>query len=114
MILFRGGSVSYRYMRIFVFFDLPRYTSSENKEANNFRKRLLKDGFLMLQESVYCKLTLNQTAADYVKQRVKKYLPKSGSVMILQVTEKQFSSMDICCDKFYPDIIQNDSKLVII
>lgn len=101
-------------MRIMVFFDLPRNTSIELKEANAFRKKLLKDGFLMLQESVYCKLALNQTAADYVKHRVKKYLPKNGSVMILSVTEKQFAAMEICCDNFVTEILDTDKRLVII
>lgn len=101
-------------MRIMLFFDLPRNTSVEIKEANSFRKRLLKEGFLMLQESVYCKLALNQIACDCIKQRIKRYLPNSGSVMILAVTEKQFSSMEICLDKFVTDVVDSDKRLVII
>ena len=46
---------AYRYMRTLVFFDLPTLTASERKAAAMFRKALIKDGFLMLQESVYCK-----------------------------------------------------------
>ena len=42
----------YRYMRVLLFFDLPRETHSELKSAAKFRKDLLDDGFLMLQESV--------------------------------------------------------------
>ncbi len=101
-------------MRILVFFDLPRNTSLEVKDANVFRKKLLKEGFLMLQESVYCKLVLNQTALEYVKQRVKKHLPKCGSVMILTVTEKQFAAMDICCDKFVSQTVDTAKRLIIL
>lgn len=101
-------------MRVLVFFDLPRNTSLEIKAANSFRKKLLKEGFLMLQESVYCKLVLNQTALEYVKQRVKKDMPKNGSIMILIVTEKQFSAMEICCDSFASATVATDKRLIIV
>lgn len=45
-------------MRILVFFDLPVTTGEERRAYTKFRKFLIKDGFLMLQESVYCKLAL--------------------------------------------------------
>ena len=49
---------AYRYMRVILFFDLPTVTAAERRTATLFRKSLLKDGFLMLQESVYC-ITIN-------------------------------------------------------
>ena len=104
----------YRYMRTLVFFDLPTLTAAERKAAAGFRKALVKDGFLMLQESVYCKLSLNATAAEYVKERVKKYLPPSGSVILMLITEKQFSNMDLCLGKWQSAIVDTDSKLVIL
>ena len=51
--------MSYRYMRVIVFFDLPSVTVAERKEYLRFRKFLLSDGYIMMQESVYCKLALN-------------------------------------------------------
>lgn len=44
--------MSYRYMRILVFFDLPVVTDEERRIYRTFRKYLIKNGFLMLQESV--------------------------------------------------------------
>ena len=38
--------MSYRYMRILVFFDLPTKTSKERNEYTRFRKYLIKSGFL--------------------------------------------------------------------
>lgn len=105
---------SYRYMRTLLFFDLPTVIASERKSAAAFRKALVKDGFLMLQESVYCKLSLNATAADNVRERVKKYLPKEGSVIMLTITEKQFENMDLCLGKISGTIMDNDSKMVIL
>lgn len=97
-----------------MFFDLPTVTASERKIAAAFRKALVKDGFLMLQESVYCKLSLNATAADNVRERVKKYLPNEGSVIMLTITEKQFEGMDLCLGKINGTIMDNDNKMVIL
>ena len=105
---------AYRYMRVILFFDLPSVTATERKSAATFRKALVDDGFLMLQESVYCKLALNGTAVALIKNRVSKYLPKDGNVMILTVTEKQFGSMDICLGARRNKTLDNDSTLVII
>ena len=49
-------------MRMLVFFDLPTETEANRREYRRFRKLLICNGFLMLQESVYCKLLLNSTA----------------------------------------------------
>ena len=43
-------------MRIIVFFDLPVITAKSRRDYYNFRKYLIKSGFVMMQESVYCKL----------------------------------------------------------
>ena len=48
--------MSYRYMRVIVMFDLPVKSSADIREYNHFRKYLIKTGFIMMQESVYCKL----------------------------------------------------------
>lgn len=108
------GSMSFRYMRLLLFFDLPRYTGIENKEANLFRKQLIKLGFIMLQESVYCKLALNDTVMEAIKCKVIKYLPKNGNVMMLKVTEKQFERMEIFCDSQVKQVIDSHERLVII
>ena len=43
-------------MRIIVFFDLPVTTAAKRKAANQFRQFLLKDGYQMLQLSVYSRI----------------------------------------------------------
>ena len=43
-------------MRVMVFFDLPTESLDDKREYRKFRKYLIKKGFMMLQESVYCKL----------------------------------------------------------
>ena len=59
-------------MRVLVFFDLPVVTGENKKEYRRFRKYLLKNGFLMLQESVYCKLALNGTAVKTIADGIHK------------------------------------------
>lgn len=80
-------------MRVIVFFDLPTDTASDRKEYRLFRKRLLKEGYLMLQESVYAKLVVNDAYANAAINRLRKYRPPSGLVQALKVTEKQYASI---------------------
>ena len=82
-----------RHMRIIVFFDLPVTTKKLRKEYTKFRKFLIKEGFFMLQYSVYSKITRNHDDANKYIQKIKKNLPAYGSVRLLTVTEKQYASM---------------------
>lgn len=82
-----------RYMRLMVFFDLPVETAAQRKRYRLFRKFLIKEGYLMLQESVYAKLVTNDGAASAALVRMRKNRPPEGLVQVLKVTEKQFSTM---------------------
>lgn len=101
-------------MRIIVFFDLPTETTEDKKEYRDFRKFLIKKGFLMLQESVYCKLALNMTAADSIVQAVKSSKPKAGLVQLLVITEKQFNKMEFIVGSAQNTVIDSDERLVIL
>lgn len=105
--------MSYRFMRVIVFFDLPTIELEERREYMRFRKFLLKSGFIMLQESVYCKLALNTTVANAVVENVKKNRPAEGLVQLLTVTEKQFSRMEFIVGEKDTEIIDSDERLVI-
>lgn len=83
-----------RFMRLLVFFDLPIETATQRKEYRLFRKFLIKDGYLMMQESVYAKLVVNDGAAGASVMRLRKHRPPEGLVQVLKVTEKQFATMD--------------------
>lgn len=82
-----------RYMRLMVFFDLPNETAKQRKKYRLFRKHLLKEGYLMLQESVYAKLVTNEGAAGAAVTRLRKHRPPEGLVQVLKVTERQFETM---------------------
>lgn len=101
-------------MRVIVFFDLPVTTNTDKKAYRDFRKMLIKSGFMMMQESVYCKIVLNGTAARTIIAHLKKNKPKDGLVQILTVTEKQFSRMETITGKMNEDIINSDERLIIL
>ena len=69
-------------MRIIVFFDLPVVTIENKREYTRFRKYLIKSGFIMMQESVYCKMVLNQTAVTNMVNNIRKNKPEKGLVQI--------------------------------
>lgn len=101
-------------MRVVVFFDLPT-TSLENKrEYRRFRKFLISKGFYMLQESVYCKLTLNKSVANRVMKSIRENSPDEGLIQMLIVTEKQFSKMEYVIGESTSSVLDSDERLVII
>ena len=106
--------MSYRYMRILVFFDLPVTTEDDRRVYRTFRKYLIKSGFLMLQESVYCKLVQNSTVGDAIVENVRKNKPYSGIVQVLKVTEKQYSKMEYIVGNCKTDVLNSDERLVIL
>ena len=61
-----------RVMRTIVFFDLPNIYAKDRRNYNLFRKFLLNEGFLMLQESVYSKLILNSEQSKLLLERIRK------------------------------------------
>lgn len=106
--------MSYRFMRIFVFFDLPTVTPEQRRNYTRFRKHLIKNGFLMLQESVYCRMALNQNAAKTISDNVRRNKPPSGLVQLLTVTEKQFLKMEFITGEFKSDVVDTDERLLIL
>lgn len=102
-------------MRILVFFDLPVVTSEQRTAYAKFRKNLIKEGFLMMQESVYTKLAINRQTMDLEVNRIHAFLPKSGLVQVLTVTEKQFARIKTLLGENYRHSeISTTERLVII
>ena len=97
-------------MRVLVFFDLPVTTSEKRRAYTHFRKFLLKNGFLMLQESVYCKLALNSTAVNAIVENIHKNKPEEGLIQLLTVTEKQYAKMDIIIGEIKSEVLDSDES----
>lgn len=84
---------AYHIMWLFVFFDLPVVTKKERKIAFVFRKNLMKDGFVMMQFSVYIRHCASYESQKVHIKRVKSFVPKTGMVSILSVTDKQYGDI---------------------
>jgi CRISPR-associated endoribonuclease cas2 len=106
--------MNFRYMRVIVFFDLPVLTDANRIDYRTFRKYLVKSGFMMVQESVYCKLAQNSSMADIIVDNIKKNRPHEGLVQVLRVTEKQYSKMDFIVGEKTGDILTTVERLVIL
>lgn len=100
-------------MRVIVLFDLPMETAYEKKSYTRFRKFLLKEGFMMLQKSVYTKLVLNLTAANVVMHNVRSNKPPKGLVQMITITEKQYTRMECVMGESKSDTINTTERLVV-
>jgi CRISPR-associated protein Cas2 len=85
----------FRRMWIAVMFDLPVDTKQARKEYTRFRKKLLNNGYLMLQYSVYARPCPSLENAEVHKKRIKEHVPPNGNVRIVFFTDKQFEKMEV-------------------
>lgn len=101
-------------MRILLFFDLPTDTPRDRKTYSKFRKLLINEGFIMMQESVYTKLALNNSVVNSVKDKIYKNKPPKGIVQMLAITEKQFNSIEYIVRKKDSNVLDNTERMIII
>ena len=101
-------------MRIVVFFDLPVITASQRKIYRTFRKYHVKNGFLMMQDSVYCKLAQNSSVGETIIENIRKNRPSEGLVQVLKVTEKQYGKMEYIVGESSNEVLNTDQRLVIL
>lgn len=101
-------------MRLLVFFDLPTESPEDKRNYRRFRKTLIQNGFLMLQESVYCRMLITPSAERTAMEIIRKNKPPAGMVQMLSVTEKQFSKMEYLVGEYHGEIIDSDERLVIL
>lgn len=78
-----------------MFFDLPVKTKAERRGATQFRNFLIKDGYHMMQYSLYARVCNGMDAVEKHKKRVYLNVPNNGSVRMLIITERQYESIEI-------------------
>lgn len=103
-----------RVMRTIVFFDLPNIYARDKRNYILFRKFLLNEGFIMMQESVYSKIVLNSQQAILLVDRIRKKAPKKGIIQVLTITEKQYSQIEYIIGQHNSKIINNEDRLIIL
>jgi CRISPR-associated protein Cas2 len=86
---------AYRAMWLIAMFDLPVETKENRRSYTRFRSALLKDGFMMLQFSVYARYIPSEEAADVHRRTVKSAIPPLGQVRLIAITDHQFAKMEV-------------------
>ena len=89
-------------MRLMVFFDLPVVAKEDRKRYSQFHRFLLRDGYDMIQFSVYARICNGQDALEKHVARLSANTPKKGSVRYMQVTEKQFTGIHVVAGEKKP------------
>lgn len=88
-----------KFMRILVFFDLPVKTKRERRKATQFRNFLIKDGYYMIQFSVYARVCNGNDMVELHKNRLRLNIPEDGSIRVLVITERQYENVEILLGK---------------
>lgn len=102
-------------MRLVVMFDIPVDTLESHKAYTKFHSFLLKDGFIMMQYSIYVRFCHNIPDCEKHVMRVKKNCPEFGNIRLLKITEKQYENMIILYgNKRYNEEIEFDKNLITI
>ena len=89
----------YRMAWVLVFFDLPVGTPKERRDASNFRKDLLKDGYMMVQFSVYARPCGTADRVETQVRRLKSKIPSQGEVRGLMISDAQWGRMIVMRSK---------------
>lgn len=74
----------------------------------------MQSGFMMMQKSVYCKLSLNTSSSNAISEMIKRNKPEKGLIQILTVTEKQYSKIEIVIGEMSSEVINSDERTVIL
>lgn len=76
-------------------FDLPVETEKEKRAYREFRKQLIKNGFVMMQYSVYIRTCPSREYTQRLENKIKKVVPSNGNIRLITITEKQYNDMKI-------------------
>lgn len=83
-------------------FDLPVKTKAQRRAATQFRNFLIRDGYHMVQFSVYARVCNGIDSIEAHRNRLILALPTKGSVRMLVITEKQYGAIEILVGKATP------------
>lgn len=93
-------------------FDLPVETAKQRHDYRKFVKFLKENGFVMFQESIYVRLSINEASVKGLAKTIKDHLPPKGLISMITVTEKQFSNIDFMMGDFKTDVVTTDERVV--
>lgn len=79
-------------------FDMPTDTKKAKKKYRYLRTKLLKEGYIMMQFSIYIRSFHSYESALNGKKKIKDFIASNtvkGKIRIIVFTDKQFANMDI-------------------
>lgn len=82
-------------MRLLVMFDLPTKTKSDKDRYIKFKRFLEDDGYMREQDSIYTRSLLSRSSAAVHRDRLREHIPPAGSVVAIELTEKQYVDREI-------------------
>lgn len=82
----------YRAVWLQVCFDLPVHTKAHRKRYSTFRNRLLKDGYVQMQYSVYMRFCGSGESATVHEKRLQRWVPEEGHVWLMRITDSQYGN----------------------
>ncbi len=103
-----------RFMRTIVFFDLPNVYAKDKRNYLLFRKFLVNEGFIMMQESVYSKIVMNSEQSNLLAKRIRKNAPSKGLIQLLTITEQQYAKIENIIGEVNTKIINSEERLIVL
>ena len=79
-------------MRILVILS-PTEKWGTKTEYTKLRNFLQKDGYIRIAPEVYMRIVQNRKASEKHYRRIVEFAPKTGSVRMLRLTEKQYDNI---------------------
>ncbi len=86
-------------MWLFAMFDLPVDRAELRHEYAKFRAALRRQGFTMLQYSVYVIYAATEETEQSLRNKIRAALPGHGQVRVISVTDRQFEKMEVYVGK---------------
>ncbi len=64
-------------------------------EYTNLRKFLIRDGYIRIAPEVFMRIVPNRKGTEKHYRRISEYAPKTGTVRIIRLTEKQYANIQM-------------------
>ena len=107
--------MKYNNMRVLCMFDLPVETAKERKVYREFRKKLIQEGFVMMQYSIYMRTCPTREFSRRLEKRIQSFVPENGNVRLLTITEKQYDDMKLLVgSKSLTEQVVGSERMIII
>lgn len=101
-------------MRVIVMFDLPVDTREQRRAYRRYRTWLIKSGFVMMQQSIYSKIVLNPTAAQFLRMQIRNQEVKEGLIQVMTITERQYADIELVIGETQSETLDDMRRLVVI